>query len=78
MVTTNQKSTIDTHTKKGKGIQTQLKLVIKLQEKRIKEEGQKKNTCKNKSKTIKKMAMRTNILIITLNINNFIAPIKRL
>ena len=24
------------------------------------------------------MAMRTNILIITLNINNFIAPIKRL
>ena len=35
MVTTNQKSTIDTHTKKGKGIQTQLKLVIKLQEKRI-------------------------------------------
>ena len=40
--------------KKGKGIQTQLKLVIKLQEKRIKEEGQKKRPAKTSPKQLRK------------------------
>ena len=43
-------------------------MVIKPQEKRTKEEG-KKETYKNKLKTIKKMAIGTYISIITLNVN---------
>ena len=43
MVTTNQKSTIDTHTKKKKESKHNTKAVIKSQEKRTKEEGKKKD-----------------------------------
>ena len=44
MVTTNQKSTIDIHTHKRKrNPNTTLKLVIKSQEKRTKQEGEKKH-----------------------------------
>ena len=43
MVTTNQKSTVDTHTKKKKESNTTLTLAIKSQEKRTKEEGKKKD-----------------------------------
>ena len=41
----------------------------------MKEEGKKKH--KNKSKTINKMAIRTYISIITLNVNGLNAPTKR-
>ena len=44
MVTTNQKSTIHTHTHKRKSNpNTTLKIAIKSQEKRTKEEGKKKD-----------------------------------
>ena len=36
-----------------------------------------KKTYKNKPKTIKKMAIRTDISIITLNVNGLNAPTKR-
>ena len=75
MVIANQKSTIDTHTKRKKNPNTTLKLVIKSQEKRKKEEG--KETYKNKSETINKMAARTYISVITLNIYGLNAPTKR-
>ena len=55
---------------------TILKMVIKPQEKRTKEEGKKKDLQKN-PKTIKKMAIGTHILIITLNVNGLNAPTKR-
>ena len=60
MVTTNQKSTVETHTKKKSNPNTTLKIVIKSQEKRAKEEGKKKDL-KNKPKTINKMEIRTYI-----------------
>ena len=54
---------------------TKLKVVIKSQEnKRGKEE---KNANKNKSKTIKKMLIRTYISTITLNVNRLNAPTKK-
>ena len=64
-----------THTHKSNP-NTILKMVIKLQEKRTKEEGGKK-TYKNKPKTIKKMAIGTQISITTLNVNGLNTPIKR-
>ena len=76
MGTTNQKSTKDTHRKRKENPKTTLKLVIKSQEKRTKQEGNKK-TYKNKSKTIFKIAIKKYILIITLNINGLNAPTKR-
>ena len=42
----------------------------------IKQEGKKKG-CKNKSKTINKMARRTYISIITLNVNRLSDPTKK-
>ena len=65
MVTANQKPTIDTKTKKNKESKYMLKLVIKLQEKRTKEEGKKKNLEKQ-IRIINKMAIRTYISIFTL------------
>ena len=49
MITTNQKSTIDTRTQKKNNPNTTLKIVIRQQEKRAKEEGKKNlhNTHKN-------------------------------
>ena len=41
MITTNQKSTIDTRTQKKNNPNTTLKIVIRQQEKRAKEEGKK-------------------------------------
>ena len=46
---------------------TTLNIVIKLQEERTREEEKKSNN--NKSKTVNKMAVRTYISIITLNVN---------
>ena len=51
-------------------------MVIKSQEKRTKEKGKKKDLQKQ-LKTIKKKAIGTYILIITLNVNGLNAPIKR-
>ena len=57
MVTKNQKSIIDTHTKKKK---IMLKIVSKSQEMRKKNKGiKKKKTYKNNPETINKMAIRT-------------------
>ena len=65
MITTNQKSTIDIHTKKKK----HPKLYTKdSQITREQKRKGKKKTYKNKSKTIKKMAIKTYILMITLNV----------
>ena len=62
MVTVNRKSTTDTHTNK-------VSHEIRRQEnKRGREE---KKTYKNKSKTTNKMAIRTYISIITLNLNRY-------
>ena len=76
MVTANQKSTIDTHTKKKK----QSKYNIKVSHQITREEnkrGREEKIYNNKSKTITEMAIRTNILIITLNVNRLNAPTKR-
>ena len=63
------------HTQKRKSNpNTTLKMVIKPQEKRKKREGR-KNLCKNKHKTIKKMAIGT--YIFTLTANGVNAPTKR-
>ena len=53
-----------------------LKIVIKAEEERTREEGRKKSN-KNKSKAINKMAVRTYISIITLNVNGLNAPSRR-
>ena len=67
MVMANQKSTINTHTNK-KNQNTTLKFVIKLKEKRTKEEG--KKTYKNKSKTVNRIATKACLSTITLNVNS--------
>ena len=51
---------------------TTLKIVIKPQEERTREEGKKKEQIQ----TVNKMAMRTYISIITLNIKGLNAPTK--
>ena len=53
---------------------TTLKIVIKPQ----KEEKGRKKSNKNKSKAISKMAIRTYISIITLNVNGLNAPTKNI
>ena len=73
MVTTNQKSIIDVHTKKKNNPYITQKVVIKSQEKRIKGEEREKNTYK----TINKLEIRTHISIITLNVNELNVPTKR-
>ena len=72
-ITANQKSTIDTQRKINSN--TTLKIVIKPEEERTREQRKKNN--KNKSKAINKMAIRTYISIITLNVNGLNAPTKR-
>ena len=52
------------------------KIVIKPEEERTREEGKKKEQ-QNKAKAINKMAIRTYISIITLNVNGLNAPSKR-
>ena len=75
MVTTNQKSTINTHAKKKKQSKYNTKDSHQITREH-KRKGRKK-TYKNKSKTIKKMAIRIYISIITLNVNGLNAPTKR-
>ena len=77
MVTANQKSTIDIHTQKKKQSKHNMKdihQVIREESKGVREE---KKTYKNKFETINKMAIRTHILIITLNVNGLSAPNKK-
>ena len=52
-----------------------LKIVIKPQEERTRREEKRNN--KSKSKTVNKMAIRTFISIMTLNVNGLNAPTKR-
>ena len=76
MVTTNWKSTIDTHTKKKKESKRNTKVSHQITREKQKRTGRKK-TYKNKSTTISKMAVRTYISVITLNISGLNAPTKR-
>ena len=73
-VNANQKSTFDTQIGKINS-NTTLKIVIKPQQERTRERKKKSN--KNKSKAVNKMAMRTYISRITLNVNGLNAPAKR-
>ena len=52
MVITNQKSTIDTHIKQKRNPNITLKIVIKSQEKRVKEEMNKKAYKNNSRKSV--------------------------
>ena len=64
------------HTRKRKrNPNTTLKIVIKSQEEKTKEEGKKKDL--KKTKIMNKMAIRTYILIIILNVKRLNAPTKR-
>jgi len=75
MGTTNQKSTLNTHTQNRKSNpKTSLSIDNKSQEN--KEEVKKKDHRK-KSKTSNKMAIRRFILIITLNVNKLSSSIKK-
>ena len=74
MVTTIQKSIVDIHTKKKKESKHNTKDSHKII--REQKKGEKKNY-KDKSKTINKMAVRTYISIINLNVNGINAPVKR-
>ena len=60
------------HTQRKKN--TLLKIVIKTQEQRTREEGKKKE--QKNSKTTNNMEIRTNMPIITLNVNYLNAPTK--
>ena len=73
MGTVNPKTTTHTHTHthRKSNLNTTLRMVIKPQRK-----GRKK-TYKNKPQTIKKMAIGTYTLKITLNVNGLSAPIER-
>ena len=78
LVSANQKSIIDkhTHTKK-RNPNTILKRVINHMRRDQKRKTRKKFKKKKKSKTINKVAIKTYILIITLNVNGLITPTKR-
>ena len=80
-VSANQKSIIDKHThKKKKKNKKKPKYNTKKShqshEKRSKKEDMKEDL-KKKFKTINKVAIKTYILIITLNVNGLITPTKR-
>ena len=77
MRTANPKTTIDTHIKKKRQPKQNIKnghQTIREENKRL---GEEKKPYKNKPKTIKKMAIRTYILINALNVNGLNATTKR-
>ena len=76
MVTTNQKSTIDTHTKKKKESKHNTKVSHQITREENKR-GREEKRPSNKSTAINKMAVRTYISIITLKVNGLNAPTKR-
>ena len=74
MVTVNKKSTIDTHTIK----KNQSKHNAKDSHQTTRDqEKERKKTIKTISKTVNKIAIRTYISIIILNVNGLNAPTKR-
>ena len=75
MVTANQNSTIDIHTKKKKQPKHNTKNGHQIT--REQKRKRRKKTYKNKFKTINNMTIRTYILIITLNVNGLNTPTKR-
>ena len=77
MVTTNQKSITNIQTEKKKESKYNTKNSHQITKKENKEERKNKKTYKNKSKTINKMAIRTYISTITLNVNGLNVPTKR-
>ena len=72
MVMSNQISIINIHTKKKK----ESKHNIEYSHQITRQENKRKMTNKDKSKTINKMAIRTYISIIALNVNGLNAPTK--
>ena len=75
MVTAKQKSTIDTHIKKKKESNHNSKVnhqIIRIQNRK----GRKK-TCKNKTRTVNKVAIRIQISITNSNVSVLNAPTKR-
>ena len=64
MVTTNQKSTIDIPTKKKRNLNTTLKTITQLPEKRTKDKEKGKKTYKNNPKPIGRMTIRTYISVL--------------
>ena len=76
MVIANQKSTIDPHTKKKKEFKHNTKDSHQITREKNKRKGRKK-TYKNKSQIINKMAIRTYLSIIILNVNRLNVPTKR-
>ena len=77
MVTTNQKSTIDTQAKMKKQSKHNTKVSHQITREENKRGREEKKTYKNKSKTTNKMDIRTYISIITLNVNKLNVPTKR-
>ena len=75
MGSANQKTAIDLHTNKKK--QSKHNAKDNPQITGEKKEERKKRPAKTNPKTIKKMAVRSYISIITLNINGFCAPTER-
>ena len=76
MVATNQKSTIDIHTKMKKESKHSTKDGRQTAREKNKRRREEKRPTKN-LKTINKMAIRTYILVTTLNVNGLKAPTKR-
>ena len=76
MVTKNQKSIIDTHTTKEKESKHNTKFSHQITRKQKGKKIRGKKASRNKSKTINKMAIRTYISIISLNISRFSTPTK--
>ena len=76
-VTANQKSTTDIHTKKKKESKHNTEDKSSNHQRRKQKRKGRKKTYKNKSKTSNKMAIRTYILVITINVNGLNAQTKR-
>ena len=73
----NQKSTIDTQTNKKNQLKYNTKDSHQTTRGENKRRREEKKSNKNKSKAINKMAIRTYISTITLNVNGLNAPTKR-
>lgn len=74
MVTASQKSIVYTQTKGEKNLNRTVKIIIKSQRKRVREERNNENYKNNK--TIDKMTINTYLSIFTLNVNELNVSIK--
>ena len=81
LVATNQKSIIDTHTKKRKESKHNTKdrhqITREESKRKRKKQTNKKTTKKTHLKTVTKMTISTYLPIITLNVNGLNAVVKR-